>query len=333
MDGSIPLNSSHKEMIKESPELAAVASRWVLAIQNKDREALTNLFSATEHVRYLGTAPDEYWSGAILRDGYADHAEEIPDFVIRNVEVEAFECGSVGWASWIGETQFDIVGSESVARFTLVFVLEGGTWKIAHVHASNPTSNIEKLGIEHSALHGLVLAAKEGFKLVGGEETATVMFTDIASSSSIANSVGDRAWASTINWHFETVSEMIEDNDGHIVKTLGDGTMSTFSSARAAMTAARAIQKLVTEAKREPQLVVRIGIHTGNVIRADGDFFGNVVNKAARIAAAANPGQILVSDVTRIMAESSVGFDFESPVSVTLRGIEGHHLISTLKWT
>lgn len=319
-------------MIKESPELAAVASRWVAAIQNKDRSALTNLFSATEHVRYLGTAPGEFWSGAVLRDGFADHAEEIPDFVIRNVDIEAFECGNVGWASWIGEMQFDVEGSESIARYTWVFVLEDGAWKIAHVHVSNPTSNIDKMGIDHSALDELVLAAKEGYKLVGGEETATVMFTDIASSSSITNAVGDRVWASTINSHFETVTEAIEGNDGHIVKTLGDGTMSTFSSARAAMTAAKTIQKLVTEAEREPRLEVRIGIHTGDVIEADGDFFGNVVNKAARITAAANPGQILVSDVTRGMVESGGGFEFESPISVMLRGTEGNHSISTLNW-
>lgn len=333
--GNIPQNRMgwYKALIKESPELAAVASRWVIAIQNNDRRALTNLFSSSEHVRYLGTAPGEIWSGAVLRDGFADHAEEIPDFAIGNVDVEAFECGNVGWASWIGEMQFDVVGSESVCRYTWVFVLEDGAWKIAHVHVSNPMSNIEKMGVEHSALDKLVLAAKEGYEPFGGEGTASVMFTDIAGSSSIANSVGDRAWASTINRHFDTVSEVIEKNDGRIIKTLGDGTMSTFSSARAAMTAAKAIQKLVTETTREPPLKVRIGIHTGDVIEADGDFFGNVVNKAARVAAAANPGQILVSDVTREMVGSGAGFEFESPVSVMLRGIEGHHSIATLTWT
>jgi class 3 adenylate cyclase/ketosteroid isomerase-like protein len=322
----------HHDLIKESPELAAVASRWVVAFQNKDRGALTNLFSATEHVRYLGTAPGEFWSGAVLRDGFADHVEEVPDFAIRHVDIEAFECGNVGWASWIGEMQFDVAGSESTTRYTWVFVLEDSAWKIAHVHVSNPMSNIDKMGIEHSALDELVLAAKEGYTLVGGEETATVMFTDVAGSSSIANLVGDRVWASTINRHFETVTEVVERNDGHIVKTLGDGTMATFSSARAAMTAAKAVQKMVAEAEREPRLEVRIGIHTGDVIETDGDFFGNVVNKAARITAAANPGQMLVSDVTRGMVESGGGFEFESPVSVMLRGIEGNHSISTLNW-
>ena len=158
------------------------------------------------------------------------------------------------------------------------------------------------------------------------------MFTDIADSSSIANSVGDRAWAVAINKHLEAVSEVIEENDGNIVKTLGDGTMSTFSSARAGMIAAKAIQILVTNSQREPQLEIRIGIHTGDVIKSNGDFFGTVVNKAARIATSANPGQILVSDATRSMVESGGEFEFESPISVALRGIAGNHSISTLQW-
>ncbi len=319
-------------MIKDSPELAAVASRWLNALKNKERGALTNLFSTSEHISYIGSSFDEFWSGKMLRDGYADHADEVPDFAIKSFEVEAFESNNFGWASWIGKLYFPETGNVCIQRFTWVFILEDGTWKIAHVHVSNPTSNIDNIGIEHRAFDALIQAAKEGYNQISGEGTATVMFTDIADSSSIANSVGDRVWAVAINIHLEAVSEVIEENDGNIVKTLGDGTMSTFSSARAGMTAAKAIQILVTNAQREPQLKIRIGIHTGDVIKSNGDFFGTVVNKAARIATSANPGQILVSDATRSMVESSGEFEFESPISVALRGIEGNHSISTLQW-
>ena len=302
------------------------------ALKNKERGALTNLFSVSEHISYIGSSFDEFWSGKMLRDGYADHADEVPDFAIKSFEVEAFESNNFGWASWIGKLYFPETGNVCIQRFTWVFILEDGTWKIAHVHVSNPTSNIDKLGIEHRAFDALIQAANEGYNYISGEDTATVMFTDIADSSSIANSVGDRAWAVAIIKHLEAVSEVIEENDGNIVKTLGDGTMSTFSSARAGMTAAKAIQILVTNAQREPQLKIRIGIHTGDVIKSNGDFFGTVVNKAARIATSANPGQILVSDATRSMVESSGEFEFESPISVALRGIEGNHSISTLQW-
>ena len=126
---------------------------------------------------------------------------------------------------------------------------------------------------------------------------------------------------------------MIEENGGNIVKTLGDGTMSTFSTARNAMIAAKTLQNLEAEEIDTFVLKVRIGIHTGDVIQSNGDFFGTVVNKAARIAASANPGQILVSNATRGMVEGRAEFKFESPITVALRGIEGNHSISTLSPT
>jgi adenylate cyclase len=69
------------------------------------------------------------------------------------------------------------------------------------------------------------------------------MFTDIAASSAIAAAVRDTIWINTIHSHLELLTNVIAKNDGTLVKSLGDGTMSTFSSARAAMTAASEIQK------------------------------------------------------------------------------------------
>lgn len=319
--------------IKPSPELAAVAARWLNALKNKQRETLTNMFSASEHIRYIGSSFNELWSGQILRNGYADHAEEIPEFTIENDAIEAFESSNTGWASWVGELRFPENDTACVERFTWVFVLEHGVWKIAHVHVSNPTSNIEKLGVEHTAFDRLISAAKEEFSAPSGEDTATVMFTDIADSSSIAATIGDRAWAKVISEHLRALSETIEGNGGKIVKTLGDGTMSSFSSARNALTSAISIQKLTRQESGGHVLEVRIGMHTGDVVQSNGDFFGTVVNKAARIAASASPGQILVSEASRSMVEGSPEFTFESPISVALRGIEGDHSISTLAYT
>ena len=96
------------------------------------------------------------------------------------------------------------------------------------------------------------------------------------------------------------------------------------------MITAKNIQNLEADEIDTLVLKVRIGIHTGDIIQSNGDFFGTVVNKAARIASSASPGQILVSDATRSMVEGSVEFTFESPITVALRGIEGNHSISTL---
>ena len=60
-------------------------------------------------------------------------------------------------------------------------------------------------------------------------------------------------------------------------------------------------------------------------------FFGNVVNKAARVASAAGPGQILVTDVMRALVESSGEYRFGDPITAILKGIDGLHSISTLE--
>ena len=319
-------------MIKESPELVAVVMRWLNALQNKERDALKNMFSESAFLRYIGTDVNEVWSGKLVREGYADHAEEIPDFKIEPSLVEAFECGGAGWAFCTGELSVDGVGNSFTERFSLVFVLEAGAWKITQIHSSFPRSNLETIGVEHVVFDQLIESVKGNYSYSTIEGTTTVMFTDIVNSTSIANIVGDQIWVSTVNSHIKSLSSVIEAHDGILVKTLGDGTMSTFPSARGALAAARAIQTTVSNSKYEPEFQIRIGIHTGDVIQSEGDFFGNVINKAARIASAADPNQILVSEITRVMVGNSGDFNFGSPKLVLLRGFESSQSISELQW-
>ncbi|QJF53100.1 hypothetical protein G3256_04295 [Roseobacter ponti] len=70
---------------------------------------------------------------------------------------------------------------------------------------------------------------------------------------------------------------------------------------------------------------MRVGIHTGEVIEDKGDFFGTVVNRAARIAASAAPGEIRLSDATRMLLWRSAGYAFADPVEVPLKGLSGMH--------
>lgn len=319
-------------MIKESPELLAVTRRWLKAFQEKDHEVLKNLLSKSAHLRYMGTAENELWAGGLFREGFADHVDEVPNFSLTTPVLEAFECGDAGWAFSVSELQVEGIEKPFVERMSLVYVMEEGAWKVAHVHNSIPTPNIEVIGVEHSAFDELIASAMVDFDHAKGAETTTVMFTDIVDSTAIAQAVGDRVWYSTIVWHIDTLTDAIEENGGEVTKSTGDGTMSTFSSVRGALTGACAIQNLVKRSQREPEIRVRIGIHTGDVFQSKGDFFGNVVNKAARVASAAGPGQILVTDVVRAMVESSGEYRFDDPITVILKGIDGLHSISTLEW-
>ena len=92
--------------------------------------------------------------------------------------------------------------------------------------------------------------------------------------------------------------------------------------------AAQAIQAQVSAARAEPPIDIRIGIHTGEVIRAMDDFFGTVVNKAARIADTALPGEVRVSDATQLIVGDA--FAYSDPIEVDLKGISGTQSVYVL---
>jgi class 3 adenylate cyclase len=77
---------------------------------------------------------------------------------------------------------------------------------------------------------------------------------------------------------------------------------------------------------------VRIGVHTGEVVRQSGDFFGRHVNYASRIADQASGGEILVSELTRALVQGSPEFRFGSERTASLKGFPGSHPIFSLEW-
>lgn len=103
--------------------------------------------------------------------------------------------------------------------------------------------------------------------------------------------------------------------------------MSTFVSVRAAVLAAQKIQRAALADRTEPALRLRVDLHTGEVIENKGDFFGTVVNKAARINSITQPDEIRVSDATRIMLGRADEFVIDDPKEVALKGLDGTHTV------
>ncbi len=319
-------------MIRPSQEIAAVVRRWNDAMRRKDGATLTNMLSRSEHLRYQGSAEGESWAGQVFRQGFVDHVREIPDYDWEEHATEAFECGSVGWAHCLATLRFSTTGSESLHRFTFVLHLEEGSWRMVQLHVSNPTNNFEKMGADHRALDDLIEAARADNPMHGQSGVATVMFTDIVGSSIIAQTVGDVVWSRTVNDHITAVSANVEVNGGRMIKSLGDGTMCTFSSARAAMVCAQDLQRGLQNIPAEPRIQIRIGLHTGEVIDTGEDFFGTVVNKAARVAGLAGAEEIRVSDATRLMIGTDPQFSFSDQTAGVLRGLAGNHTTHLLAW-
>ncbi len=320
-------------MMRPSPELEAIARRFFSAASARDGAALRNLLSMDSRLRFIGTAPDELWSGAALRDGIEAHFNEAPTF-LKDVETfgEAYENGATGWAIFGRRITMEGTPTPIDFRFTLIFTLEDGAWKILHRHASVGKPNTETHGVDHHALDDLAASASLADMPASHTDIATIMFTDIAASTTLAATLGDARWATIVQAHLQMIQTHIQNHGGQLVKSLGDGTMSVFSSASSALGAAHSIQTALECATDEPCLQVRIGAHTGDVIHAGEDFFGSVVNKAARIAAATPPTEIHLSQETRLMVGASADFTFTDLPPTPLRGLTGAHLIHRPHW-
>jgi class 3 adenylate cyclase len=105
--------------------------------------------------------------------------------------------------------------------------------------------------------------------------------------------------------------------------------MYVFPSATSALQAAADIQ--IALAGAADDFSVRMGIHTGDVVRSRQDLLGVTVSKAARVAAAADGGQVLVSSATADMVNPS-DFTFGTPITAHLKGIEATQTLLPFIW-
>ncbi len=135
------------------------------------------------------------------------------------------------------------------------------------------------------------------------EGTVTVLFTDVEGSTDLTTRRGDDVAHAILRAQRELVRQQVGQHSGCEVKSIGDGFMVAFGSARRAVACAASIQRaLYGHNLRQPaddQVRVRIGLNTGEVIEEDRDLFGETVNAAARVAAKAKGGQILISEAVR----------------------------------
>jgi class 3 adenylate cyclase len=145
---------------------------------------------------------------------------------------------------------------------------------------------------------------------------ATVMFTDILDSTKRASDLGDRRWRAVLDQHDHLVRQEISRARGREVKTLGDGFLATFDGpARAVRCAMTIVQGL-----RSLDLQIRTGVHTGEIEVKGQDIAGIAVHIAARIAAQAQGGQVLVSSTVRDLVAGS-GLRFVDQGTRSLKGI------------
>jgi class 3 adenylate cyclase len=147
---------------------------------------------------------------------------------------------------------------------------------------------------------------------------ATVLFTDIAGSTARAATLGDRRWRELLQHHQTLVRDRLATYEGREVKTMGDGFLATFDGPAKAIRCACAI----AERSSSEGVEIRAGVHTGECELIGNDVGGMAVHIGARVAAQAEPGEVLVSSTVKDLVVGS-GIEFADRGSHELKGVPG----------
>jgi class 3 adenylate cyclase len=168
-------------------------------------------------------------------------------------------------------------------------------------------------------------------RVAAPDGTVTIFFSDIEDSTAHNERLGDAAWVRVLDAHDDQLRRVIERRAGHVVKSQGDGFMVVFGEPSAAAKAALEVQEAfvgtLPRTLRRTPIRVRIGMHLGTAVSRDGDYFGRNVAMAARIAAEADGGEVLVSDELRTALAEADRFRFEPRGEVDLKGLADRHVL------
>ncbi|MFG1931024.1 adenylate/guanylate cyclase domain-containing protein [Mycobacterium sp. NPDC048908] len=157
---------------------------------------------------------------------------------------------------------------------------------------------------------------------VASNGKVAIVFSDIEESTALNERIGDRAWVRLLGSHDKLVRKLVNKHSGHVVKSQGDGFMIAFAQPQQAVRCSIDVQRSLH--RRPNGIRVRIGIHMGKSVRRGDDLFGRNVAMAARVAAQADGGEILVSEVVRD-AVSDEDIAFDDGREVQLKGFSGSY--------
>ena len=180
-------------------------------------------------------------------------------------------------------------------------------------HAWVRPESIEVVFRETEKLVASVAGAPEQDRVL-----ATILFTDVVRSTERAAELGDQRWRVLLEQFHALVRRELARHRGQEVDTAGDGVFASFDGPARAIRCACAIR----DAVRPVGLDVRSGLHTGECELAGGKPAGIAVHTGARVAAAAGPGDVLVSQTVKDLVAGS-GLEFEDRGTRALKGLPG----------
>jgi class 3 adenylate cyclase len=236
---------------------------------------------------------------------------------------------SPGAAAWFMRVLMETDIREVLPTISVpTLMLHHARWRAGCLHMAKgiPNAEVVELDSPDISTYGDPRIPEEVQRFLGEgrSDTApervltTVFFTDIVESTSRAAELGDRRWRELLDAHHATVRAQLARYGGKEIRSTGDGFFATFEGpARAIACAQRSLTGVGALG-----LDLRIGIHTGEVELVAGKVEGIAVHIGARIAAEAQPCEILVSSIVRDLAAGS-GIGFEDRGTRALKGVPG----------
>lgn len=199
-------------------------------------------------------------------------------------------------------------------------IVEGEAYDIPPGHDFWVQGNEPLVVIDFQGVRGWGKPPASGERIL-----ATLMFTDIVGSTALASKLGDTAWKELLARHNARVRHELDRFRGYEVKTTGDGFLAMFDGTARAVRCAAAICSV----SRQDGIEVRAGVHVGEVEQHIDTVHGLAVHIAARIAALAGPGEVLVSSLAVSLLEGA-GLSFSDAGAHDLKGVEGQRKLYRL---
>ncbi|MCA1834621.1 MAG: nuclear transport factor 2 family protein [Actinobacteria bacterium] len=210
-----------------SARMLEIYERWI----GYDEGGFGTFWSHSDNILSVGTDPAEWWeSRSRIVGTWNAQAAMLKAREFESRALRAYADRSFGWAADDVLVRFES-GEVAQFRFTAVFRLEHGRWMLVSWHASHTVENVPGVPVGVDELAEAVTARPPDLHpAMAPDGTVAVMFSDIESSTSLANALGDAEWMEVLRWHNDRVRGAVDAWRGYEVKAQGDGFMLAFAS-------------------------------------------------------------------------------------------------------
>ena len=194
-----------------------------------------------------------------------------------------------------------------------------------------PSPQLSSIDVIASSLEPVIPSMGQ---LSSPDGSVTLMLGDIEDAELVAEQLGPEGWERLLRNQRTLVGHLVGHHDGQVVKYEQDGFLASFNSAHAGLHGAVELQRTFAGAVTAGvhPLAIRLGLHSGFVISESDQLLGRNVVLAARIAARAKGGEILVSSSLKQYTERDPSFTFESRGEFHFKGLLGEHELYAVGW-